>query len=76
MVALCIEAARKKCEMYWPETEPLECSNGIKVYLLQDQQNLKRVARACSITNSLMNFYSEKLPSQFKRDGMLFEMKT
>ena len=40
MVALCIEAARKKCEMYWPETEPLECSNGIKVYLLQDQQNL------------------------------------
>ena len=38
MVALCVEAARKKCEAYWPpyHDEPIHCDNGIKVDLLKD----------------------------------------
>merc|ERR1712170_44183 len=50
--------------------------SAIVTSLLQDQQNLKRISRACSITDALISIYSEKLPSQFKRDGMLFEMRS
>ena len=58
-----------------PETQWRPIS-AIVTSLLQDQHNLKKVARACSITNALMHVYGEKLPSQFKRDGMLFEMRS